>query len=873
MAYPNNIDVFSTKLNKLENNIYTIEEQVNLTEGVYEGELEHDNINENSLAVYTGSKLTGIKINNYILSTPSQTPWKKIIKIFSDVSPVYITYQTQGDTVEADDINKVQDSIVNTQTALNSEISRAQTSENNITDNLTSEINRAKGSENTLTNNLNSEIDRAKDSENTLTDNLGSEITRAQGAEADLSSSLNSEETRAKGAEGTLTTNLGTTNTNLNNEISRATNKEDTLNSNLNLEASRAQGAESTLTTNLNSEISRAKSAENDINNTINTNKPVWDDKYTRNEVDNKLSALVTGLDYKEHVATFADLATTYPNAQDGWTVSVDADNITYKYNGTSWIPISSNSIPLATESVSGLMSSQDKTDHDDMVTKRHTHSNLSLLETITQVLVSNWNSAYTHISDAVKHITSTERTNWNDAFSKEHIHSNLSLLETLTQTLINNWNAAYTHITDTVKHITSAERTLWNTVSNKVDKISGMSLSTNDFSNTYKTKVDGISTGANKTTSSATNGNIEIDGTETTVYTHPGSGTNPHGTTKSDVGLGNVTNDAQVKRAEMGTAGGVSTLDSSGINAQTPKAHTHDDRYYTESESDTKYATKSEIAQAGYGDMLKSVYDTNDNGVVDEAETALKLTSARTISLIGDSTGSTSFDGSSDANITLTLAGSGVTAGTYKSVTVDSKGRVTAGTNPTTLAGYGITDALSFTGNAVSASKLATGRTITLAGDVTGSTTFDGSANVSVSATLTASSVLTKLKTVDGAGSGLDADTLDGKDSSAFAPSGFGLGGISTRLSSPDLNSIINNGWYDCQTPTNYVPDIGSNWHKLLVIASADTNYVTQIAFSMVNQTSGSAWIREKRAGTWGSWTRILTSSKQCTWNDLKGV
>jgi phage-related tail fiber protein len=39
-------------------------------------------------------------------------------------------------------------------------------------------------------------------------------------------------------------------------------------------------------------------------------------------------------------------------------------------------------------------------------------------------------------------------------------------------------------------------------------------------------------------------------------------------------------------------------------------------------------------------------------------------------------------------------LVASGVGAGTYKSVTVDDKGRVTAGTNPTTLAGYGITDA-----------------------------------------------------------------------------------------------------------------------------------------------------------------------------------
>ena len=38
----------------------------------------------------------------------------------------------------------------------------------------------------------------------------------------------------------------------------------------------------------------------------------------------------------------------------------------------------------------------------------------------------------------------------------------------------------------------------------------------------------------------------------------------------------------------------------------------------------------------------------------------------------------------------------SGVAAGTYKSVTVNAQGHVTAGSNPTTLAGYGITDAAS---------------------------------------------------------------------------------------------------------------------------------------------------------------------------------
>ena len=40
----------------------------------------------------------------------------------------------------------------------------------------------------------------------------------------------------------------------------------------------------------------------------------------------------------------------------------------------------------------------------------------------------------------------------------------------------------------------------------------------------------------------------------------------------------------------------------------------------------------------------------------------------------------------------------SGVTASTYKSVTVDSKGHVTSGTNPSTLNEYGITDAVSKT-------------------------------------------------------------------------------------------------------------------------------------------------------------------------------
>lgn len=116
--YPESIDKFTEKLNKVDGNTYVIEEEVTIINGVYEGELQHDNVSTTSVRVYTGSKLTGDKIDNFVLSTPSLTPWKKTIKIFSDKTKVYITYETQGDTIEADDINKVQESIVNTQIEL-----------------------------------------------------------------------------------------------------------------------------------------------------------------------------------------------------------------------------------------------------------------------------------------------------------------------------------------------------------------------------------------------------------------------------------------------------------------------------------------------------------------------------------------------------------------------------------------------------------------------------------------------------------------------------------------------------------------------------------------------------------------------------------
>ena len=55
------------------------------------------------------------------------------------------------------------------------------------------------------------------------------------------------------------------------------------------------------------------------------------------------------------------------------------------------------------------------------------------------------------------------------------------------------------------------------------------------------------------------------LNNTNTTITEHISNKENPHEVTKDQVGLGNVTNDAQVRRDEMGQPNGVATLDNNG--------------------------------------------------------------------------------------------------------------------------------------------------------------------------------------------------------------------------------------------------------------------------------------------------------------------
>lgn len=213
------------------------------------------------------------------------------------------------------------------------------------------------------------------------------------------------------------------------------------------------------------------------------------------------------------------------------------------------------------------------------------------------------------------------------------------------------------------------------------------------------KTKLNGIAAGANKVESSTTNGNIKVNGAETNVYTHP-TGTNPHGTTKADIGLSNVTNDSQVKRSEIGVANGVATLDANGVNKQPPASH---------ASTGTSYGV-ADTSNYGHVKIGNGIAASSGTISVDVGDGVVLSGTSPNQKLVADVGTGLTLEGTSP-NKKIALANSGVTAGTYSKVTVDAKGRVTAGTTqiasdipnldwskitsgkPTTLGGYGITD------------------------------------------------------------------------------------------------------------------------------------------------------------------------------------
>lgn len=231
-------------------------------------------------------------------------------------------------------------------------------------------------------------------------------------------------------------------------------------------------------------------------------------------------------------------------------------------------------------------------------------------------------------------------------------------------------------------------------------------------------------------------------------------------------------------------------------------------------------------------------------------AATASKLAAARTISLTGDATGSLSFDGSANASAAVTLANTGIAAGTYKSVTIDAKGRATAGNDVVTglvtaataagtanlatsntntflnitekvgaatasagtstqITGAGtvtvasdaagkitITGAQSITGNAATATKLQTPRAIN-------GVNFDGSANITIADSTklpTAGGTITGNLTVNGFVNNANYRSnvpFDFRNAAGTGHQSLNTGGLLASDASADASKVPTNGIY----------------------------------------------------------------------------
>lgn len=185
----------------------------------------------------------------------------------------------------------------------------------------------------------------------------------------------------------------------------------------------------------------------------------------------------------------------------------------------------------------------------------------------------------------------------------------------------------------------------------------------------------------------------------------------------KSKVGLSNVDNTADstknvLSASKLTTARNI-TIGSAkkSFDGTSDISFSLSDIGASSSSHTHNYASKVTLAGTDYSCTSNVITITKANlqtaigstglGLMTEKERSkldsIKVSSGGTIDFSGvTASGALAATIGDDKTVAITHNVSGVKAGTYKSVTVDTYGHVTAGTNPTTLSGYGITDALS---------------------------------------------------------------------------------------------------------------------------------------------------------------------------------
>lgn len=296
---------------------------------------------------------------------------------------------------------------------------------------------------------------------------------------------------------------------------------------------------------------------------------------------------------------------------------------------------------------------------------------------------------------------------------------------------------------------------------------------------------------------------NAKVDKT-TTINGHALSGNVT--IEKGDVGLGNVTNDAQVKRSEMGVAGGVATLDTTGkVPASQLPSYVDDVLEYT-----------SRSAFPATGETGKIYVDTATNityrwGGTDYVEISASLALGETsstayagdkgkanadaITALQTRVGNVESKNSTQDTAIQTAQGAAEAA-----QTTATQAKTAAATNAGAIEDIvGGTTTVAKATAATTATKLSGSKSFTLTGNVTGTATSDLSGDVSIATTIADGAVTTaKLSTTGITAGTYTALTVDNKGRATAGGTAIEFG--TSGQSEPSANLMVNGLFFELQ-------------------------------------------------------------------------
>ena len=571
--------------------------------------------------------------------------------------------------------------------------------------------------------------------------------------------------------------------------------------------------------------------------------------------------------------------------------------------------------------------------------------SNRTAADTALQTqITTNASSSSTHATDYTLHLTSTQNT-WIDAITATSTEVNfLSGVTSAVQTQLNtNASNLSTHISDATVHLTAAQNTLLDNITGvtylDVNTLSGIqSYLSGQGSASIASYLSTLTNNKVSKSGDTMTGNLTFSGgAKVTGLPTPTLDADAVNKAYVDALAGGIDWKQAVKAATTGpialsgaqTLDGVAVVQNDRVLVKDQAAPSQNGIYLVNSSGAWSrapdYDSALEISQSavyvlaggtlnGRGSFVQTANITNVNvdsivftpftgPVVNTAGNGIDLGVNGTVSVKNGA--GISFDGSlnmttaiysggglmttSDGTNSSSTAGAGLsltkvgTAGTYRSVTTDVYGRVTSGTNPTTLGGYGITDAqpldadltaiAAFTAIGGFATRTATNtwtlRTIGVSGTGLGLSNGDGIAgNPTITINATNANTANTIVARDGSGNftaGTITATLSGNATSAStATSASKL--LSPSQSITDVNTAptLNQGDLYFQTFGTAAannPAVLDNANGLLTMVSHPTGGVGSYGKQLSFADNDELRMRAFTNGSFGTWRTLLHS------------